>query len=78
MLDDIKEKLKAFAAWVWNWVTVIVASLMGFLSVGIDFFNSLTGVDFAQLVGPQRAMQIVAGVAFAKALVATYQAKAKL
>lgn len=77
MWGDLAEELKAFGAWLWNWVTVAVAGVMGVLSVGIDFFNSLTGVDFAQLVGPQRAMQIVAGVAFAKALVATYQAKTK-
>ncbi len=75
MWDDIKEKLTAFGAWVWKWVTVIVAGLMGVLSVGVDFFNSLTGVDFVQLVGPQRAMQIVALVAFAKALIATYQSR---
>jgi hypothetical protein len=75
MWDYIGDKLKAFGAWVWTWVTVIVAATMGLLSVGVDFFNSLTGVDFVQLVGAQRSMQIVAAVAFAKALVATYKSK---
>lgn len=65
--------IKRFLTWIYNWVTVITGLIVGALSVLPDFLTGLLGVDFAPLVGPTRAAQIVAVVAILKAIIAFLQ-----
>lgn len=75
MIELIKEKLKAFFAWVYNWITVITGIVVGFLTSLPDLVMSLAGVDFSPILGPSRAAQIVTVVAVVKAIVAFYQSR---
>lgn len=67
--------IKRSLAWVYNWVTVITGLIVGALSVLPDLLTGLLGVDFAPLVGPTRAAQIVAVVAILKAVIAFWQSR---
>lgn len=67
--------IKRFFAWVYNWVTVIAGLVVGALSVVPDLLTGLLSVDFAPLIGPTRAAQIVAVVAILKALIAIWQSR---
>jgi preprotein translocase subunit SecY len=75
MIDTIKAKLKAFVAWVYNWITVLTGIIVGALAMLPDMLTNLTGIDFSPLVGAHRAAQIITGTAIAKAVVAVYQSK---
>lgn len=67
--------IKSFFAWVYEWVTVITSFVVGIVSVIPDAISSVSGVDFAPLIGPDHAAQIVVLVAVTKALVAAYRNK---
>lgn len=67
--------IKRFLTWTYNWVTVITGLIVGALSVLPDLLTGLLGVDFAPLVGPTRAAQIVAVVAILKAVIAFWQSR---
>lgn len=69
------DKIKAFFKWVYNWITVIVGIVMGFMAIGLQIFDQLTGIDLTSFVTHQRAVQITTAVAVAKALVSTYNAR---
>lgn len=75
MIETIKAKLKAAAAWVYNWITVLTGTVVGAVAVLPDLITGLTGIDFSPLVGPSRAAQIVTGTAIAKALVSVWQSR---
>lgn len=62
--------MKKFFRGVYDWITVIVASLVGVPSVVLQFLHFIEFVDFSPWVGPETALQIVTGVALAKALLA--------
>lgn len=70
----IWNKVKAAALWVWNWVTVLVTIIFGFLSVALDYLEQLAGVDLTQIMTERRAAQIAFWTAITKASVATYNA----
>jgi hypothetical protein len=69
------DKLKAAAKWVWNWVTVLAATILGALSIGVDYLNQLAGVDLTQVMTERRAAQITFSVAVVKGVVAAYNAQ---
>jgi len=69
------DKVKAFFAWLWNWITVTVALTMGFLSEAVQYLDQLTGLDWSQIVSKERAVAIVFWTGVIKMIVATYQAQ---
>lgn len=66
MIEAVKDKLKALAAWVYNWITVLTGTLVGAIAVLPDVLMNLSGIDLSPLVGHARAAQIVCGVAVMK------------
>lgn len=71
------DKLRALFRWIYDWITVITASLIGLPALALEFFSYFSGVDIAPLVGPDRAMKIVTAVALLKGVLAFAQSKAK-
>jgi hypothetical protein len=69
------DKIKSAAAWVWNWITVLVVTFLGFLSIALDYLEQLSGVDLTQVMTQRRAAQITFGVALTKGIVAAYNAQ---
>jgi hypothetical protein len=69
------EKIKAAALWVWNWVTVLVATVLGFLSEALQYVDQLTGLDWSQVVSKERAVAIVFWTGVIKAIVSAWQAQ---
>lgn len=69
------DKVKAVALWIWNWITVLVATIMGVLSEAVQYFDQLTGLDWSQVVSKERAVAIVFWTGVVKAVVATWQAQ---
>lgn len=63
-------KLKAAGLWVYKWVTVIIAALVGVPELLIQALSYLDGIDISPIVGPDLALKIVTGVAVAKAVAA--------
>lgn len=70
MISAIWNKIKSWARWVYDWITVITASLVGLPSVVISLLDSLGAINMAPLVGPEIALKIVTSVAIVKALLA--------
>lgn len=66
----IWQKIKEWAFWVYDWITVLVGLLVGVPSAVIDLLNAFAGVDITPLVGSENAVKIMAGVAIAKAILA--------
>lgn len=71
----LKQKIKAALKWVYDWVTVLVGTVMGAVSLLPNLLNALSGVDLSPIVGPERALQIVTAVALTKALLAFWQSR---
>lgn len=69
------EKVKSAALWAWNWITVLVATTVGTLSIGLDYLEQLSGVDLTQIMTQRRAAQITFWTAVTKAAVAMYNAR---
>lgn len=69
------DKIKAAAKWVYNWITVLTVTILGGLSILLDYLDQLAGVDFTQIMTQRRAAQITFGVAAAKAIAAAYNAQ---
>lgn len=60
-------KLKTAARWIYDWITVIVTALLGSTTLILQALSFFDGVDISPFVGPERALQIVTGVAVLKA-----------
>ena len=69
------DTIKSWALWVWNWVTVLVATVLGTLSIVLDYLEQLAGIDLTQIMTQRRAAQITFGVAITKAVVAIYNSQ---
>ena len=74
-MTNIWDKVKAFAAWLWNWITVIVATVMGVLSEAVQYIDQITGLDWSQVISKERAVAIVFWTGVVKAIVAAWQAQ---
>lgn len=69
------DKIKAAAKWVYNWITVLTATVLCGLTVIADYLDQLAGVDMTQIMTQRRAAQITFGVAVTKAVVAAYNSR---
>lgn len=63
--------MKAFFKWVYDWITVLTASLVGFPVLLLQILDAVAGVDITPLVGADKALKIVCSVALAKAVLAS-------
>lgn len=66
------ENLKAFAKWVWNWITVLVVSIVGVLTEVLQYTDQLTGLDWSQVMSHERAAALMFWTAMLKMLVTIY------
>lgn len=73
MLESAKTSLR----WVYDWITVITASLVGLPSLLLEFLPFFDGVDISPLIGYDKASKIVTGVALTKALLAFIESRMK-
>lgn len=62
------QKIKSSTRWVYDWITVIVASLVGVPEIVLQLLSYFDGIDVSAFLGPQRALQITTGVALVKAV----------
>lgn len=69
--------MKRFLRWVYDWLTVLTASLVGLPTLLLQFLNFVGMVDLSPLVGPEMALKIVTGVALVKALLAFIESRIK-
>jgi hypothetical protein len=74
-MTTIWDKIKAAALWVWNWITVLTVTMLGFLSIAIDYLDQLAGIDMTQVMTQRRAAQITFGVAVVKGVVTAYNSR---
>lgn len=71
----IWDKIKASAKWVWDWITVLAVTILGFMTIAVDYLDQIAGIDLTQIVTQRRAAQITFGVAITKAVVTVYNAQ---
>lgn len=69
------EKVKAGFRWIYDWITVLTASLVGLPSLLLELLSYLDGINITPFIGPDMALKIVTGVAIAKALLAFIESK---
>lgn len=69
MLSAIWTKIKSVAAFVYNWITVIVGIVVAAPTAVIDFLNAIQAIDWGPLISSQTALAITAFTATAKAVV---------
>ena len=77
MISAIWDKIKSWARWVYDWITVLVAGLVGVPTLLIQLLNYLGAIDLAPLIGPDMALKVVTGVAIATALLAFIESRVK-
>ena len=68
---------KTILRWVYDWITVITASLVGIPALLLDFLSFFDGVDISPIIGYDKASKIVTGVAITKALLAFIESHMK-
>lgn len=61
------DKTKAWARWVYEWITVLTASIVGGLSLVVSHLSALGAADLTPFLGSDKALKIVATVAIVKA-----------
>lgn len=66
------ENLKALAAWVWHWITLLVALIVGALSTGVEYLDQIVGMDLTQIMTKEHAAEVVFWTAVAKMVVTIY------
>jgi hypothetical protein len=71
------QRIKTAVRWVYDWVTVLTASLVGLPTLLLQFLNFVGAVDLTPIFGAQLALQIVTGVALLKAVLAFLESRAK-
>lgn len=69
------DKIKAAAKWVWDWITVLVATVLGIMSEAVQYLDQLTGLDWSQVMSREKVALMVFWTAVVKAIVAAYQAQ---
>lgn len=74
-MTAIWDKIKAAAKWAWNWITVLTVTVLGFLSIAIDYLDQIAGIDMTQIMTQRRAAQITLTVAVTKGIVAAYNSQ---
>lgn len=74
-MTKIWDKVKAAAIWVWNWITVLVATVMGVLSEAAQYLDQITGLDWSQVLSREKVALMVFWTAVIKGIVAAYNAQ---
>jgi hypothetical protein len=69
--------MKVAFRWVYDWITVLTASLVGLPSLLLELLSFFGGIDLTPLVGPDRALKIVTAVALAKGLLGFIESRMK-
>jgi hypothetical protein len=69
------DTLKSWAAWLWDWITVITGTVVGFLYVAFDLISAIGGDHLVPFFGADLALKIVSGVAIAKGAIAFFQSR---
>lgn len=69
------ESAKVAARWVYDWITIITASLVGVPSLLLELLSFFDGVDISPLVGYDKATKIVTCVAIVKGLLAFIESR---
>lgn len=68
MIEDIK----AFGKWLYDWITVLTASVVGGLSSVFELLDLIGAVDLTAFMPAEYAAKIITVVAIAKGLYAWY------
>lgn len=71
------ESVKVAFRWVYDWITVLTASLVGLPSLLLELLSFFDGVDISPLIGYDKATKIITGVAIAKALLGFIESRMK-
>lgn len=69
------ETIKEWAAWFWNWITVITGVIVGLPSVIFDLLDTISSVDLTPLLPTEYAARIIALVAVVKAIYGFYKSR---
>ena len=69
------EKLKAFAAWAYEWATVLAGIIVGGASAAFEFLDAFGFVDWTMFLPPEHAAKIIFAVACLKGAVAFYNSR---
>ena len=69
------QTIKSWFRWVYDWMTIIVASLVGLPTLLIEILNAMSGIDLTPMVGTDKALKIVTGVAIVKAVLAFIESR---
>jgi hypothetical protein len=72
------EKIKTAFRWAYDWVTVLVASMVGLPDVLLQLLSIVQGVDISPLIGADKALKIVTAVAIAKAVLSLIESRGKV
>ncbi len=77
MISAIWTKIKEWARWVYDWITVITASLVGLPTLILQLLSYFDVVNIAPIVGPEMALKITTSVAIIKAILAFIESRIK-
>jgi ABC-type phosphate transport system permease subunit len=69
--------MKAWLRWVYDWITVIVASLIGVPSILLQLLTYFDAIDLSPLVGADKALKIITAVAITKAILSVIESRIK-
>lgn len=69
--------MKKLCRWVYDWITVLTASLVGLPSLLLQLLNYVGYVDLTPFVGPEKALKIITTVALVKGLLAFLESQFK-
>jgi hypothetical protein len=67
--------MTAALRWIYDWITVIAAMLVGLPELLLAILNAVEGLDIVAFVGPERALTIITTIAVAKAILAFIQSR---
>jgi hypothetical protein len=67
--------MTAALRWIYDWITVIAAMLVGLPELLLAILNAVEGLDIVAFVGPERALTIITTIAVAKAVLAFIQSR---
>lgn len=69
------EDIKAWFKWLYDWVTVLVATSVGSLAGLLELLSILSSVDLTPILPASVALQIITGIAIAKGLLSWWLSK---
>jgi hypothetical protein len=67
--------MKRALRWIYDWATVLTATIMGAPQILIALINALDDINLTPLVGAERSLQIITVVAIVKAVLSLIEAR---